>query len=77
MGGKIEQCVYIKFCMQLSKSATKTLEKLHEASEEDSLSWTVIFERHLRVKASQVSVEDEEHSGQQCTSKMTENVEKI
>jgi hypothetical protein len=28
MGGKIEQHVYIKFCMKLSKSATETLEML-------------------------------------------------
>jgi hypothetical protein len=29
--GKIEQCVCIKLCVKLGKSATETLEMLHEA----------------------------------------------
>jgi hypothetical protein len=31
MVGKIEQCVCIKFCMNLGKFATETLQMLHEA----------------------------------------------
>jgi hypothetical protein len=38
--GKIEQCVYVKFCMELSKSTTKTLEMLCEAFDGHSLSQT-------------------------------------
>jgi hypothetical protein len=38
MDGKIEQCVCIKFCVKLSKSAAETLEMLHEAFGEHSLS---------------------------------------
>jgi hypothetical protein len=52
MGGKIEQCVCIKFCVKLRKSATETLEILREAFGEHSLSWTVVFEWHSRFKAS-------------------------
>jgi hypothetical protein len=44
MYNKIEQCVCIKFCVKLGKSATKTLEMLHETFGEHSLSWTVVFE---------------------------------
>jgi hypothetical protein len=43
MDGKIEQRVCIKFCMKLGKSSTKTLEMLHEAFREHSLSWTVVY----------------------------------
>jgi hypothetical protein len=43
MDGKTEQCVSVKFCVKLGKSATKTLEMLHEASGEHSLSQTVVF----------------------------------
>jgi hypothetical protein len=43
MDGKIEQCVCIKFCVKLGESATETLERLHEAFGEHSLSWTVVF----------------------------------
>jgi hypothetical protein len=77
MDGKIEQCVCIKFCMKLSKSATKTLEMLREAFGEHSLSWFAVFEWHSRFKAGQASVENDKYSGLRSTSKTTENVEKI
>jgi hypothetical protein len=77
MDGKIELSVCTKFCMKLGKSATKTLELLHEAFGEHSLSRTAVFEWHSCFKASRGSVEDDEHSGQPSTSIMTENIEKI
>jgi hypothetical protein len=51
MDGKIEQHVCIKFCVKLGKSATETLEMLHEAFGEHSLSWTAVLEWHSRFKA--------------------------
>jgi hypothetical protein len=51
MDGKIKQRVCIKFCMKLGKSATETLEMLHEAFGEHSLSRAVVFEWHSRFKA--------------------------
>jgi hypothetical protein len=51
MDGKIEQHVCIKFCMKLGESAIKTLEMLHEAFGEHSLSWTAVSEWHSRFKA--------------------------
>jgi hypothetical protein len=78
MDGKTEQCVCIKFCVKLGKSTIKTLEMLCEAfGEHSSLSWIAVFEWHPRFKADQVSVEDDEPSGQPSTSKTTENGEKI
>jgi hypothetical protein len=50
---------------------------LCEAFGEHSLSQTAVFEWHSCFKASRVSVEDDKHSGQPSTSKMTINVEKI
>jgi hypothetical protein len=44
MDGKIEQFVCIKFCVELSKSTTETLEMLHEAFGDHSLCQTVVFE---------------------------------
>jgi hypothetical protein len=38
MGGKIEKCVCIKFCVRLGKCTNKTLTMLHETSGEHSLS---------------------------------------
>jgi transposase len=77
MDGKIEQCVFIKFCLKLGKSATETLEMLHEAFGEHSLSWIVVFQWHSRFKAGRVSAEDDERSGRPNTIKTTENIEKI
>jgi hypothetical protein len=77
MDSKIEQCVCNKFCVKLGKSDTETLEIIREAFGEHSLSWAAVFEWHSCFKASRVSVEDDERSGQPSTSKTTENVEKI
>jgi hypothetical protein len=63
MDGKIKQCVSIKFCVKLGKSAIETLEILCEVFGEPSLSQTVVFEWHSRFKAGRVLVEDDEHSG--------------
>jgi hypothetical protein len=77
MVGKIELCVCIKFCVKLGKSITGTLEMLHDAFGEHSLSRTMIFKWHLHFKASRESVEDDKRSGQPSTCRRTENVEKI
>jgi hypothetical protein len=62
--------------VKFDRSATKTLEMFREAFGEHSLRWTMVLEWHWRFGVGWVSVEDE-CSGQQSTSKMTENVEKI
>jgi hypothetical protein len=69
MDGKIEQYVCIKFCLKLSKTATKTLEILCEAFGEHSLSRTAVFEWLSRFKASRVPVEDDERSRRQAPAK--------
>jgi hypothetical protein len=43
MGGKIEQHVWIKYCVKLGKPATETLQMLHEAFGEHPLSWTGVL----------------------------------
>jgi hypothetical protein len=77
MDGKIEQRVCIKFCVKLSNPTTKTPVLLNVAFGEHSLSRTVVFQWHSCLKAGQVSVEDDEHSGRPSISKTTENVEEI
>jgi hypothetical protein len=44
MDGRIEQCICIKLCVKLGKSAAETLEMLHEVFGKRSLSRTVVFE---------------------------------
>ncbi|PNF24888.1 hypothetical protein B7P43_G10165 [Cryptotermes secundus] len=77
MDGKIEQCICIKFCLKLGKSATETLKMPREAFREHSISRTAVFDWHSRFKAGRVSAEDYERSGRPNTSKTMERVKKI
>jgi hypothetical protein len=77
MDSKIEQHGCLKICMKLGKSATETLEMLHEAFGEHSLSQTVVFEWHSLFNAGQVSAEDDNCSGQPSTSETTEMFKKF
>jgi hypothetical protein len=59
-----QQCICIKFCVELGKSTTETLEILRdEGFEERSVSRIVVLEWHSHFKADRVSVEDDEYSG--------------
>jgi hypothetical protein len=63
--------------VKLGKSATKMLEMFYEAFENILWAGQQFSEWHSCFKASPVSVEDDERSGQPRTSKMTEKVDKI
>jgi hypothetical protein len=76
MYGKIEQCVCIKFCVKLSKSATEILEMLHEVFGEHSLSRTAVFKSYSCFKAGRVSVEDDECSGRP-SNRNVENIREL
>jgi hypothetical protein len=65
------------FFVKLRKFAIETLERFREVLGQHSLSRTAVFEWHSCVKASRVSVEDDEPSGPSSTGKTTENVENI
>jgi hypothetical protein len=60
---KIDQCFCIRFCVKLGKSTSETVEMLHEAFGEHSLSLTAVFEWHSCFKGGRVSVEDDKCSG--------------
>jgi hypothetical protein len=62
-GCKIKEHVCIKFCVKLGDSTTETLDMLHEAFGENSLSRTAIFEWHSCFKAGHRPVEDDKRSG--------------
>jgi hypothetical protein len=68
MDGKIEGLREARYI------TTKTLEILRDAFGEYSLSWTVVFECNSCFTACWVSVDDDKHSRQPSTSRMTENV---
>jgi hypothetical protein len=69
-GSQNRQRVCIKFCVKLGKSATETLEMLHEAFEEHCLSRTAVFEWHSPFKAGRVSdEEDKQKKFENCSTK--------
>jgi hypothetical protein len=63
--------------VKIAKSDTKTFKMVCEVFGEHSLSRTVVLEWLSRFKADRVSAENDEHSGQLCTRKTTENIAKI
>lgn len=62
MTDKFEQRACVKFCMKLSRSATRTLKMFLQAFGEHSLGWTQVFEWHSHIKVGQLSVQDDWHS---------------
>jgi hypothetical protein len=77
MDGIIEQRICIKFCLKLSKSANETHDMVRETFGQHSLSRTMFFERHSRLGADGMSVEDGRRSRLPSSSKMIENIEEI
>jgi hypothetical protein len=63
--------------VKLGKSAIKTLEMLHEAFGENSLSQRAVFEWHLHFKAGLMSAENDECSGWPSASKKTEILKRL
>jgi len=73
MDQRKEQRVCIKFCANLGKSATETLEMIQQGFRDQSLSRTQVFQWHARFKTSRTSVDDDEHTGRptSCTTPET------
>lgn len=70
MADTFKQHDYIKFCMKLDLSTTKTHEMLLQTSGEYSSGWTQIFQWHGHLKDGQVSVQDDKCSGWPIISNM-------
>jgi hypothetical protein len=66
---KLEQCVCIKFCVKLGKSATETLEMLRESFGEYSLSRTAGLERHSRLRPVECQMKMTNFQGDQAPAK--------
>jgi histone-lysine N-methyltransferase SETMAR len=73
MDQRKEQRVCIKFCANLGKSATETLEMIQQGFGDQSLSHAQVFQWHARFKADRTSVDDDERTGRptSCTTPET------
>jgi hypothetical protein len=66
-GGKmsdrlLEQCINIKFCAKLGKSASETLQILTEAYGADAMKKLSVFEWHKRFKEGQKDIKDDKRT---------------
>jgi hypothetical protein len=67
-GGKmsdrlLEQCINIKFCAKLGKSASENLQMLTEAYGADDMKKSSVFEWHKKFKEDWEDVKDDERTG--------------
>ena len=69
MDQRKEQRVCIKFCADVGKSATETLEMIQQGFGDQSLSCSQVFQWHARFKTGRTSVDDDEHTS--CTTHET------
>ena len=77
MDQRKEQQVCIKFCANLGKSATETLEMIQQGFGDQSLSSTQVLEWHARFKTGRTSVDDDEHTGRPTSCTTPETVARI
>ena len=73
----VEQCVNVKFCVKLGKSATETYDLLKEVYGDKCLSRTRVFEWFKRFKGGREEVRDDQHPVHSSTSKIDANIKKV
>ena len=67
-----EQCICIKFCFKIGKTATETYQLLQQAYGEDAVGCTQVFDWFRRFKEGRTSVESDPCSGRLSTSRNKE-----
>lgn len=73
----LEQRISIKFCVQLSKSASETHHLLKEAYGDEVMSRARVFDWHKRFKEGRKDVRDDARSGRPVTHRTDENIQKV
>ena len=73
----VEQCVNVKFCVQLGKSATETYDLLKKVYGDECLSRTQVFEWFKMFKEGREQIGDDRRPGRPSTSKTDANIEKV
>ena len=76
-GSEKEQRVGIRFCANVGKRATETLDVIQQGFGDQSLSRTQVFQWHGRFKAGRSSVDDDEHTGRATSCTNPETVARI
>ena len=77
MCGSTEQCICIKFCFKIGKTATETYKLLQQAYGEDAMSHTQVFDWFRQFKECRTSIESDARSGRLSTSRNEEIIAKV
>ena len=72
MCGSTEQCICIKFCFKIRKTAMEMYQLLQQAYGEDAMGHTQVFDWFCRLKEGRASIESDTHSGRPSASRNEE-----
>ena len=72
-----EQCICIKFCFKIGKTATEMYQLLQQAYGEDAMGRTQVFDWFRRFKEGITSIESNPHLGRPSTSRNEEMIAKV
>ena len=72
-----DQRICIKFCFQLRKTSSETIQMIQKAFGNECMSTTVIEEWYNRFKGGRTSVNSDSRSGRPSTTKTLDNIERV
>ena len=74
---KQDQRICIKFCFQLGKTSSETIQMMQKAFGNECMSKTRIKEWYNRLKGGRTSVDSDSRSGRPSTTKILDNIERV
>ena len=77
MTEKQDQRICIKFCLQLGKTSSETIQMMQKAFGNECMSKTRIKEWYNRFKGGRTSVDSDSRSGRPSTRKTLDNIERV
>ena len=77
MTKKQDQRICIKFCFQLGKTSSETIQMMQKAFGNECMSKTRIKEWYNRFKGGRTSVDSDSRSGRPTTTKTLDNIERV
>ena len=77
MTEKQDQRICIKFCFQLGKTSSETIQMMQKAFGNEGMSKTRIKDWYNRFKGDRTSVDCDSRSGRPSTTKTLDNIERV
>ena len=77
MTKKQDKRIFIKFCFQLGKTSSETIQMMQKVFENECMSKTRIKEWYNRFKGDRTSVDSDSRSGRHSMTKTLNNIERV